>query len=230
MVRPRIRTGGMRGLIARKMHESQHEAAQLTFTCDCNAGELMRARAAWKDAGVRAGYEDLVAFALVRVLKDFASFNAVETEAGIEVRETINVAFAVGLQGGLVAAAVFDMQGMAIPDIVSARRGLIERARGGMLTVREMTGGTISLSNLGLTRVEHFTPLINRPQQAIFGLGHLRRVPAVEEGDAIRVGHALGISLTVDHRVHDGAASGAFLTALVERLEQPGLGPDGATD
>lgn len=222
-----IRLAGVRGLIARKMHESLRETAQLTFTCDCNAGELMRARAAWKEAGVRAGYEDLIAFALVRVLKDFASFNAVETEAGIEVREHINVAFAVGLQSGLVAPAVFDMQGMAIPDIVSARRALIERARVGKLNVQEMTGGTISLSNLGLTRVEHFTPILNRPQQAIFGLGHLRRVPVVED-DAIRIGHVLGVSLTVDHRVHDGAASGAFLTALVERLEQPGLGPDQA--
>lgn len=214
-----IRIAGIRGIIARKMQESLQNSAQLTFSCDCDAGPLTDARTDWKARGVSVGYEDLIAFALVRVLRDFPTFNALETDKGVEVKEAIHIACAIGLDAGLVAPAIFDAQNKTLPEIAATRRDLVERARNNKLTVEEMTGGTISLSNLGLTRVDHFTPILPWPQQAIFGFGRIRSQPVVAADESIVAGRVMGVSLTVDHRIHDGAAAGAFLTALVDRLE-----------
>ena len=79
-----IRLAGVRGLIARKMSESLRETAQLSFFGDCEASELVAARKSWGAAGVKLGYEDIIAFNLVKVLGDFPSFNAIETEKGVE--------------------------------------------------------------------------------------------------------------------------------------------------
>lgn len=214
-----IRIAGIRGVIARKMQESLQNSAQLTFSCDCDAGQLAAVRADWKTRGVQVGYEDLIAFVLVRVLRDFPTFNALETDKGVEVKEAVHISCAIGLDHGLVAPAIFNAQDKTLPEIVAVRRDLVERARNNKLTVEEMTGGTISLSNLGLTRVDHFTPILPYPQQAIFGLGRIRSQPIVADDGCVVAGKLMGVSLTVDHRVHDGAAAGAFLTALVERLE-----------
>ena len=213
-----IRLTGVRGIIARKMQESLQQSAQLTFSCDCNASQLVSARADWKARGVPVGYEDLIAYSLVRVLADFPSFNAIETEKGVEIIQAVHLACAIGLDSGLVAPAIFDAQAKSLAEITACRRDLVDRARRGKLTIAEMTGGTISISNLGLTCVDHFTPILNRPQQAIFGFGRIRQAAVVSEDGQIVVGSVMGVSLTIDHRVHDGAAAGAFLTALVDRL------------
>lgn len=215
-----IRLAGMRGIIARKMSESLRETAQLSFFCDCDVSKMTALRKSWSDAGVRVGYEDIIAHNLARVLVDFPTFNAIETEQGVEPQEAIHVSCAMSLDKGLVAPAIFDVQGKSLVEIAEARAELLSRARAGKLTVAEMTGGTISISNLGLTRVTHFTPILNRPQQAILGFGRILRQPVVQDNDSIAIIPQMGVSLTVDHRIHDGAAAGAFLTALVDRLER----------
>lgn len=109
--------------------------------------------------------------------------------------------------------------GKTLAEIAEARADLLSRAQVGKLTVEEMTGGTISIFNLGLTRVDYFTPILNRPRQAIFGLGRILQTPVVDVAGEIVATPMMGLSLTVDHRINDGALAGAFLTALVEKLE-----------
>jgi len=198
---------GIRGMIARKMLESVQTTAQLSFFADAGASRLADARAAWKEAGVRVGYEDLVIAALARILPAFPLFNALEEEGAVVPQEAINVGVAIALPGALVVPCVFDCAARPVAEIAAERASLVERAPINKLTVREMTSGTISLSNLGLTRVRHFTPVLNRPQTAIIGLGRIT-------GDQM-----LGLSLTVDHRAIDGAPAGEFLTALCEAIE-----------
>lgn len=204
-----LRFTGVRGVIARRMAESLATTAQLSFFADAEASAMTAARAAWKAAGVKVGYEDLVISALARILPDFPLFNAHEIEGEVVPQADIHVGVAIGLSGALVVPCVFDCAGKDLPTIAAERASLVERAPRNRLTLREMSGATISLSNLGLTRVRHFTPILNRPQTAIVGLGTIGR-----DG-------TMGISLTVDHRVIDGAPAGAFLTALVEALEAP---------
>lgn len=202
-----LRFTGVRGVIARRMAESLATTAQLSFFADADASALSAARARWKDAGTRIGYEDLVIAALVRILPDFPLFNAHEIEGEVVPQPAIHAGVAIALPGSLVVPAIFDCQAKSLPEIAEARASLVERAPRNRLTVREMSGATISISNLGLTRVRHFTPILNRPQTAIVGLGTIGR-----DG-------TMGISLTVDHRAIDGAPAGAFLTALCEALE-----------
>jgi pyruvate dehydrogenase E2 component (dihydrolipoamide acetyltransferase) len=198
---------GIRGVIAKRMLESVQTTAQLSFFADADAGALTEARKWWKDAGQKVGYEDLVIAALARVLPAFPLFNAHEVDGAVVPQDTINVGVAIGLPGALVVPCVFDCATKSLPQIAAERASLVERAPINKLTVKEMSGGTISISNLGLTRVRHFTPVLNRPQTAIVGLGRIGR-------DAM-----MGISLTVDHRAIDGQPAGEFLTALCDALE-----------
>lgn len=200
---------GIRGVIARRMLESVQTTAQLSFFADADAGALTEARQWWKDTGQKVGYEDLVIAALARVLPGFPLFNAHEVDGAVVPQAAINVGVAIGLPGALVVPCVFDCAAKSLPEIAAERASLVERAPINKLTVKEMSGGTISISNLGLTRVRHFTPVLNRPQTAIIGLGRIGR-------DGL-----MGISLTVDHRAIDGQPAGEFLTALCEALEGP---------
>lgn len=202
-----LKFAGIRGVIARRMLESMQTTAQLSFFADADARALSEARLAWKGAGQKIGYEDLVIHALARILPAFALFNAHETDGVVVPQDQINVGVAIGLPGALVVPCVFDCAGKDLPTIAAERASLVERAPINKLTVKEMSGGTISISNLGLSRVRHFTPVLNRPQTAIIGLGRIGR-------DGM-----MGLSLTVDHRAIDGAPAGEFLTALCVALE-----------
>jgi pyruvate dehydrogenase E2 component (dihydrolipoamide acetyltransferase) len=202
---------GIRGVIAKRMLDSVQTTAQLSFFADADASPMTAARAAWKNAGRKIGYEDLVIAALARILPAFPLFNAHEVDGAVVPQDAINVGVAIGLPGALVVPCVFDCAAKTLPEIAAERASLIERAPINKLTVKEMSGATISVSNLGLTRVRHFTPVLNRPQTAIVGIGRIGR-------DGL-----MGLSLTVDHRAIDGQPAGEFLTALCDALE--GLQP-----
>ena len=227
---PTIRTvqlAGMRGLIAKKMSESMSKTAQLSFFCDVDATALVASRQAWKAASVSVGYEDLIIHALVRILKDFPIFNAIETEAGFEVQDEINVGCALALPNGLIAPAIFKVESLDVPAIARARADLVARAKAGKVAILEHTNGTISVTNLGLTRVRHFTPILNHPQVAIIGLGQIARGPWLPAGgESLELRSSFGLSLTVDHRIIDGAPAGDFLTALAGAIEATPLPSD----
>jgi pyruvate/2-oxoglutarate dehydrogenase complex dihydrolipoamide acyltransferase (E2) component len=214
-----IALAGARAIIAQRMHASLQETAQLSFLARCDATALVGARRAWRDAGMAVSYEDLVAESLARVLPEHPLLNAVETPAGLELIPALHLSFAVDLPGGLVAPTVFDAQDMTVDALSAARRDLIARAREGKLTIRQLTGGTFTLSNLGGTRIEYFTPVLNRPQAAIVGIGRIADTPWVDAGGALVVKQVLSLSLTADHRFVDGLPAGRFLSALCEHLE-----------
>ena len=224
-----LRLTGIRGIIAQKMSESLQKTAQLSFFCDIDASALVAARNAWKAAGTKLGYEDLIIAALTSVLRDFPLFNAVETDHGVEPQEQVHVGCAIALPGALVAPAIFDAGNLSLPDIAQKRAELVERARANKLSIAELTGATVTVTNLGLTRVEHFTPILSYPQQAIIGLGRMSPKPWVaQDGETIVVRPVMGLSLTVDHRIIDGAPAGDFLTRLAQELEDgPTLSPGG---
>jgi len=224
-----LKLAGIRGIIAQKMMESLDKTAQLSFFCDVDASALVAARNSWKSAGAKVGYEDLIAKAVSRVLPDFPLFNAVETPAGIELHDEYHIGCAIALPGALVAPAVFNVERLSVPKIAERRADLLARAKINKLTIAELTGATVTLTNLGLTRVEHFTPILTYPQQTIIGLGRIAPKPWVaEDGETLVVRPVMGLSLTVDHRVIDGGPAGDFLTRLAQYLESAeGLSAEG---
>jgi len=215
---------GMRGMIADRMVESLRTAAQLTHHGNADATALMAEKARLAEAGTWVSVEDLLMLAVIRALKGHPHANGRIEGREVQLHDAIDLCIAIALPGNLlVAPAIADAGGMNVTELRTARRDLIARARAGKLSVPEMTGGTFTLSNLGLTRVEHFTPIINAPQICILGIGRMTdRAVRCADG-AIGLRPHVGLSLTFDHRALDGAPAGELLTAICAEIE--GLEP-----
>lgn len=214
---------GPRRMIADKMVASLHDAAQLTHHASANASALIAAKRARDEQADRTSIEDLAMFAAIRTLADHPQMNARLTDHELHCGPAVHLSVAIALADGLlVAPAIFDAQAMSLTQLRAARQDLAQRARTNRLSVREMTGGTFTISNLGLTRVEHFTPILNTPQVAILGLGSMIDRPVRTADGRIDLAPYIGLSLTFDHRAIDGTPAALFLSALCDRLENIG--------
>lgn len=211
---------GMRGMIASKMKESIASSAQLTHIAECDLTALNTAKAAYAARGLKASVEDLLIHALVGTLGRHPGLNATLEENQVRVKASINISCAIALPGDLlVAPTIIGAEAMSLEQRIAARRDLVDRARVNKLSVKEMTAGTFTISNIGLTRVRYFTPILNMPQVAILGIGEAGLRPWVVDG-RIEARPVMGLSLTFDHRAVNGAPAGAFLTDLCQAIEQ----------
>lgn len=214
-----VKLTAMRGMIATKMLESLSSSAQLTHFAECDATGLQAMKNRLAGEGLKASVEDLLVEAVVAALKKHPHMNATLTGNEITQRADIHVGVAVALPGDLlVAPAIFNAGTLSLADRVKARRDLVDRAKINKVTVKEMTGGTFTISNIGLTRVRHFTPILPVPQVAILGIGETALRPWVVDG-AIVPRPIMGLSLTFDHRAVNGAPAGDFLTDLCKIIE-----------
>lgn len=210
---------GARGMIADKMVGSLREAAQLTHHARADVSRLLAAKDALAGQGVKVSVEDLLMAAVVRTLARHPDMNGVVKGKEIVLSDEIDLGVAIALPGNLLAApAIFGAGSMSPAELRAARQDLAARARANKLSVREMTGGTFTVSNLGLTRVEQFTPILNAPQIGILGVGCIVET-ATRDGDGVGFRPMAGLSLTFDHRAVDGAPAAAFLTDLCVEIE-----------
>lgn len=211
---------GVRGMIADAMVNSLATAAQLTHHASADATALVDAKAQLAERGTKVSLEDLLMLIVVRSLKKHPEANGRVEEREIKLYDSIDLSVAIALPGNhLVAPAVFGADAMDIATLRQARQDLATRAKSNRLTVREMTGGTFTLSNLGLTRVEHFTPILNAGQIGILGIGCLRERPVSASDGGLALHPHVGLSLTFDHRALDGAPAGQLLTTICEEIE-----------
>jgi pyruvate dehydrogenase E2 component (dihydrolipoamide acetyltransferase) len=214
-----IKLTAMRGMIASKMLESLSTTAQLTHFAECDATGLQVMKARLAGEGLKASVEDLIVDAVVQCLRRHPSLNATLQGTEITQRTDLNIAVAVALPGDLlVAPAIFNAGTLSLAERVAARRDLVDRAKINKITVKEMTGGTFTISNIGLTRVRFFTPILAIPQVAILGVGETALRPWVVDG-RIEARPIMGLSLTFDHRAVNGAPAGDFLTDLCKTIE-----------
>lgn len=210
---------GVRGMIAQKMVQSLSEAAQLTHHGSADATALMARKAALAEAGTKVSVEDLLIEVVVATIARHPDINGTVVGKDIHLSKPVHLSVAMALPGNLlVAPAIFDAQEKSLVELHHARQDLSERAKTNKLSASEMTKGTFSISNLGLSRVYHFTPILNAPQIAILGVG-CAEDRVVLEGGAPVSRPFIGLSLTFDHRAIDGAPAAAFLTDLCEAIE-----------
>lgn len=215
-----IKLAGMRGMIANRMQESLATTAQLTHHAECDVTAMMAYKVRLQEQGVKASVEDLLIDAVVRTLTRHPGVNATLQDKEIKVSGKINLAVAIALPGDLlVAPAILDAGSMSLTDRIAARRDVVERSRINKLSVTEMTAGTFTITNLGLSRVRFFTPILNIPQVAILGVGETSLRPWVIDGQ-ITARPIMGLSLTFDHRAVNGSPAGQFLTDLCAAIEQ----------
>jgi pyruvate dehydrogenase E2 component (dihydrolipoamide acetyltransferase) len=221
-----IPLSGARKVIFDRMGQSWREAARVTLFADADVTELARLRAArageWERRfGVKPSYSDLVHMAVARALRIEPRINCRLDGQAVRVRKEVNLAFAVDLGEGLVAAVIKDADRKSLGDMTKAARDLAERARAGKLAPDEMTDGTFTVTNLGGYGVDGFTPIINQPQAGILGVGRIAEKAVVLTG-GIHVRSMVTLSLVFDHRLIDGAPAAKFLAKVRELLEQPG--------
>lgn len=209
----------MRKTIAWRMVESLQTAAQLTLISEADVTELIALRERLKGQ-VDVSYTDLIVKAVALALAEHPRLNARLVGDELHLLPEINIGIAVALDAGLVVPVIRDVQAKDVAAIAGEGKALVERARGGKLTEQEMSGGTFTVTNLGAYGVDAFTPIINPPELAILGVGRIRE-QLVRRGDGMAWRQKMGLSLTFDHRVVDGAPAAAFLQSICGRLEEP---------
>jgi len=210
---------GMRQAIADHMVESLHNMAQLTMMMEVDVTELVKLREQVK-ADFEVTYTDLVVKAVAKTLKRHPMLNATLIGDEVHQLESIHIGVAVALQEGLIVPVVRDADKRTVQEIAQEVRRLAQGARDNTLSVDEVTGSTFTITNLGTYGVDGFTPIINAPEAAILGVGRIVERVVVHD-DQIARRKMMMLSLTIDHRLIDGAPGGEFMRSLKELLENP---------
>ena len=211
----------MRATIARRLVESKQEIPHYRLAIDVDAGALLAHRDALRSGGTTVSVNDLVVRACALALTQHPQVNA-HLEGDEVVRfSAADVCLAVATDVGLITPVLRAANTKPLPMIASESRALAERARSASLTREEISGGTFTVSNLGMYGLDRFDAVINPPQVAILAVGAIRDAVLPRNGAAI-VGKLLSLTLSCDHRVVDGAVGAAFLRTLRELLEHPG--------
>jgi len=215
-----IRMSGMRGTIAKRMLASLQSTAQLTLTMDADMGAVVADRDRRKQAGNPPGYTDYIMAAAARALANHPDVNSQVTDDGIAVLPDIHVGLAVALDNGLLVPVMRHADQLTLEQLSTETTRLAQAARSDGLTPSELEGATFSVSALGMFGVDAFTPVINPPNAAILGVGRLRDDVVVKDGVVSTV-KRLTLSLTLYHRVLDGAPAAEFCRTIVELLADP---------
>jgi pyruvate dehydrogenase E2 component (dihydrolipoamide acetyltransferase) len=211
---------GMRKTIAERMWKSLQATAQLTIHTEADVTALVaRYPDLKRDHGVT--YTDLLVAAVAATLRAHPRVHVTVESDAIVPQHDANVGVAVALDEGLVVPVIKQADRKPLRDIAAEGRRLAEAARTGTLTVDDVSGGTFTITNLGMYGIDGFTPIINQPQVAILGVGRIVAKPAVHEGK-VEVRSMMTLSLTFDHRIVDGVPAAAFLRDVVERLAGAG--------
>jgi len=211
---------GIRETIAKHMLGSLSTTAQLSYSLEVDVTEVQRNRRRFsKDSGVTITLGHVVIKAVVETLKRFPTMNTIFSNGEILFFDDINIGLAVSIDDGLIVPVLRDAGNKSIKLIAEEATKLAEKARGQSLLPDEVIGGTFTVSILGV--VDVFTPILNRGQTAILGIGRSVEKPAIVKGE-ISVREMLTLSLTADHQIVDGATAASFLRRLQQMIERPG--------
>ena len=205
-------------LMAERTTESWTTAPHFFLVRDVDAGGLAAAREQFGAAKIT--HTDLLIALVARVLAKHPKMNASWANGGIRLNPSVNISMAVAVQDGVVGAVIPNANTTALPDIATQRRELADRARAGKLRPADVSGGTFTISNLGMYNVDAFNAIITPPQAAILAVGRIAdRVVPVDGKPGIRP--MLTLTLSSDHRVVDGAQAAVFLNDVAEAIREP---------
>lgn len=213
----------MRKTIARRLTESKQQVPHFYLTVDCEIDELLRVRKeinARAPEGVKVSVNDFVIKAIAAALRRVPDANASWTEEGVRRYNIVDVSVAVAIPGGLITPVVRDADKKGLAAISADMQDLAKRARDGKLRPDEYSGGTISVSNLGMFGIKQFDAVINPPQGAILAVGAGQQRPVVKDGQ-LAIATVMSCTISCDHRVVDGALGAELLQAFKNVIEFP---------
>ena len=213
----------MRRVIAERLQQSKQKAPHFYLTVDCEIDNLLQARKALNEVapeGVKISVNDMVVKAAAAALIAVPEVNGYFEEAGCRYFSDADICIAVAVDGGLVTPVIKAANHLGLSAIASASADLAKRARDNQLDPAEYTGGTFTISNLGMFGVREFSAVINPPQAAILAVGAGEKRPVVR-GDALDIATVMSVTLSADHRIVDGAVGARWLQAFKGAIENP---------
>jgi len=213
----------MRKTIARRMTESKATAPHFYITVEINMDDAMKMREQLNGLAPeteKISVNDLIVAAAARTLARFPALNASYREGNLEMHSQVNIGIAVALEDGLIPPVLRDADKKTLKRIAADSRALTERARANKLRSDDLGGGTFTVSNLGMFDVDEFIAIINPPEAAILAVGAVTRRPVAAAGE-IRIALLMKTTLSVDHRVADGAQAGRFMQEFKKLMENP---------
>ena len=214
----------MRETIARRMQESVNTSPHFYCTTSINMGETLRLREVLKELPEYKGISvnHLVIKAAAYALKREPKVNAAMKNGQLYQPAQINIGIITAIPDGLLIPVLKEVDAMSLKDVVFEARAAIERARAGRPSSTDLSGGTFSISNMGMFDVENFTAIINPGQGGILAISAVQKQPIVQNGQIV-VGSIMKATVSVDHRIIDGVMSATFLKHFKEALETPAL-------
>ena len=220
---------GMRRAVGGRMLESLQTSAQLTMTMDVDMTDAVKLRrdlvSAWEPEGVRITYTHMVVKAAALALREFPRVNVALDKSGetVQVLPEVNVGLAVALDEGLIVPVIRHADTKALKEIAKESAILSDKARTGKMTPDDLTGGTFTVTALGMYDIDAFTPILNPPQAAILGVGRVADRPVFVGYAGLQIERRsfLTVSLTIDHRILDGAPGAQYMQILRRYLEHP---------
>ena len=210
--------------VARRMAESKATAPHFYLSSEVDMSRAVQARARLKAAAgegeVVPSFNDMIVKASAIALREHPRANGSYRDGRLELYSRVNVGVAVAARDALVVPTVFDADQKGLRQIATETRALAQRIRDATVTPPELSGGTFTVSNLGMYRIDTFAAVINPPQAAILAVGAIAERPVVRDGE-VTSAHLMSLNLACDHRILYGADGARFLDRIRELLEEP---------
>ena len=219
----------MRRTIARRLQESKQQIPHFYTEMEVDMEpciklrEELNARLEKQAQPAKLSFNDFVLKACALAMRKVPAVNASFEEEGIRQHGGVHLAFGVAIPGGLITPVIRDAQDKNVKQISLEVKELAARAKGGNLAPQEYSGGTFTVSNLGMYGVDRFSAIVNPPQAAILAVGNIVRKPVVNEHDQVVIGQRMSLVLSADHRAVDGADAALYLREIKDLLETPAL-------
>jgi pyruvate dehydrogenase E2 component (dihydrolipoamide acetyltransferase) len=208
--------------VARRMAQSRADVPDFELRCEVDMTRAVALRAQLREvADPPPSYNDFIVRAVALALREFPRVNGAYRDSAFEQYSRVNVGIAVAAEDALLVPTIFDADQRSLTQIAAISRELTAKVRDGSASPADLSGGTFSVSNLGMYGLDSFTAVINPPQAAILAVGSLKTRAAVDEAGAVVARPTINLTLTCDHRILYGADGARFLTRVRDLLEKP---------
>ena len=215
----------LRAAIGRRMSTSMQQAPHFYVTHDYDVGALLEHRKAINDLlpeDDKLSVNDFIVRAVALALLEFPNLNASLDlpNNSLVYHGEINIGVAVAVENGLLTVVNRNTDQKSVRQISAELKKMVTRARDGKVRSEDVEGSTFTVSNMGMYEIDQFTAIINPPEAAILAVGSAKQVPVVEDGE-IKIGNRMKATLSIDHRISDGAEGARFLQALAKYIQEP---------
>jgi pyruvate dehydrogenase E2 component (dihydrolipoamide acetyltransferase) len=215
-----VPVAGMRAAIARTVSASWSNIPHYMVTVAVDMGKADALARSMKEAGTKVSINDMIIKASASAIQKYPLINASFADKNITMHRDANIAVAIGLDEGVVMPVIRNCHALSLREIGARSRELVALAKEGKLGKEEMSGGTFAISNMGMLGVESFVAIVPPTQSAILAVGMVKDEPVARDGK-IEIARMMRVTISADHRVHDGAYAAKFLGELRGLLEAP---------